>query len=302
MLSLDNAFTEQDVARFLARVRHVLGMDTHAPLALACEPKIDGLSFSALYQHGNLIKAATRGNGQYGENITNNIKVIKNFPHKISEAPNLLEVRGEIYMSHHDFAQLNKTCHFANPRNAAAGSVRQLDCKITEARNLKYFAYAVVNNIVSTQEETLSQLSRWGFCVNKHFCITQDVEKAIEFYHQIYNIRNTLGYDIDGIVYKVNDLNLQKILGNTSKSPRWAIAHKFPSTEATTKLKNIITQVGRTGVITPIAELEPVNIGGTMVARASLHNRDEIECKDIRIGDYVKIRRAGEVIPQVVDV
>ncbi|KJV69164.1 NAD-dependent DNA ligase LigA [Candidatus Neoehrlichia procyonis] len=302
MFSLENAFSATDIEKFILRTKRFLHMSDNNPLTITCELKIDGLSFSMLYKNGILIQASTRGNGYFGEDITQNVKTIKNIPYIIKNAPTLLEVRGEIYMDRHDFAQLNKTYNFANPRNAAAGSVRQLNYEVTKSRNLKYFVYSIVNSNANTQEELLNQLSNWGFCVNKNTCTTNNIEEALNFYNKIYNTRNNICYDIDGVIYKINDISLQKSLGATSRCPRWAIAYKFPSVEAKTQLKNISIQVGRTGVITPIAELDPINIGGVIISRANLHNQDEIKRKDIRIGDYVIIRRAGDVIPQVVDV
>ncbi|ANC33934.1 DNA ligase (NAD(+)) LigA [Anaplasma phagocytophilum str. Norway variant2] len=302
MLSLENSFTIQDVEKFISRVKRSLNMDPEASITIACEPKIDGLSFAALYEKGSLIRVATRGNGHLGEDITNTAKVIRKLPLKIANAPEVLEVRGEIYMHHSDFEKLKDVCNFANPRNAAAGSIRQLNPKIAEERNLRYVAYCIVNSALASQEAILKQLAEWGFCTHTEVLFADNMDDALSFHTRMYNTRSTLGYDIDGIVYKVNDTHLQKLLGSTSKYPRWATAHKFPSTEAITKLRDISVQVGRTGVITPIAELEPINIGGTLVSRASLHNLNEIARKDIRIGDSVIVKRAGEVIPQVVGV
>ncbi|QXK91710.1 NAD-dependent DNA ligase LigA [Neoehrlichia mikurensis] len=302
MLSLENAFSKTDIEKFISRTKRFLHMNNDELLTIICELKIDGLSFSMLYKDGVLTQASTRGNGYFGEDITQNIKTIKDIPHIIKNAPHLLEVRGEIYMDRHNFKQINKTCNFANPRNAAAGSVRQLNHEITKSRNLKYFVYSIVNHNINTQEELLHQLDNWGFCVNKNSYTTSNIEEALNFYEKIYNNRHNISYDIDGVIYKINNISLQKKLGITNKYPRWAIAHKFPSTEAKTQLKNISIQVGRTGVITPIAELEPINIGGVIISRANLHNQDEIIRKDIRIGDYVTVKRAGDVIPQIVDV
>ena len=303
MLSLDNAFNQQDVEKFITKTKKLLNMTDDQSISMSCELKIDGLSFSVIYKKGKISQASTRGNGYFGENITNNVKIIKNLPHIIHNVPDLLEVRGEIYMDRSDFIQLNNDGNnFANPRNAAAGSVRQLDYNITAQRKLKYFMYTIVNTTCATQEELLGQLKAWGFCVNEHTITTSNVEKAFNFYNQVYNNRSNINYDIDGIIYKVNDIRSQHILGNTSKSPRWAIAYKFHAAEAKTQLNKISIQIGRTGVLTPIAELSPINIGGVVVTRASLHNKNEIERKDIREGDYVIVKRAGDVIPQVVDV
>ncbi|ACZ49590.1 NAD-dependent DNA ligase LigA [Anaplasma marginale] len=302
MLSLENAFTVQDVEKFITRVRRFLELQPDDILELSCELKMDGMSFSALYHGGKLTRVATRGNGHFGEDITTNAMVLRGLPHQLDSAPEVLEVRGEIYMHHEDFEKLRGSCNFANPRNAAAGSIRQLNQKIVEERNLSYVAYSAVNSTFATQQEILKQLDEWGFHTNKQVLFTDKIEEAVAFYNSVYTTRSALGYDIDGVVYKVNSINFQKLLGATGKSPRWAIAHKFPSTEARTKLLDITVQVGRTGVVTPIAELEPINIGGVMVSRASLHNLNEIERKDVRIGDLVIVKRAGEVIPQVVDV
>ena len=302
MLSLENSFTQQDVEKFIARVRRRLDLSEQSPIVLACEPKIDGMSFSALYEYGKLKVVATRGNGLLGEDITTAAKMLRGLPQEIETKTPATEVRGEIYMHHDDFAKLKGEYNFANPRNAAAGSIRQLNPAIVAERNLRYVAYSIVGSALSTQQEITLQLADWGFCTHSDILFTDSVEQALEFHTKMYSNRSTLGYDIDGIVYKINDIELQRLLGATGKCPRWATAYKFPSTEAVTKLLDISVQVGRTGVITPVAELEPINIGGTVVSRASLHNLDEIERKDIRIGDYVIVKRAGEVIPQIVGV
>ena len=302
MLSLENSFTQQDVEKFIARVRKRLDLADQHPLTLACEPKIDGMSFSALYEHDKLKIVATRGNGILGEDITAAAKMLRGLPHEISTSAPATEVRGEIYMHHDDFAKLKGECNFANPRNAAAGSIRQLNPAIVAERNLRYIAYSIAGSTLLTQQEVISQLQAWGFHTHSDILFTDSIEQAFEFHTKMYNNRSTLGYDIDGIVYKINDIKLQKLLGATGKFPRWATAYKFPSTEAVTRLLDITVQVGRTGVVTPVAELEPINIGGTVVSRASLHNLDEIERKDIRVGDHVIVKRAGEVIPQIVGV
>ncbi|QLK58120.1 NAD-dependent DNA ligase LigA [Ehrlichia ruminantium] len=303
MLSLDNAFNKQDVEKFMVRTRKLLDMKENESLCFSCELKIDGLSFSIIYKNGKLFQASTRGNGYFGENITNNVKTIENLPHTIQNAPDFLEVRGEVYIDRNDFIQLNNEGkNFANPRNAAAGSIRQLDPTITAQRKLKYCMYTIVNSNCLTQTESLNLLNSWGFCTNEHTISTDNFEEAINFYNKMYNNRSNISYDIDGIIYKINNIKLQHILGTTSKSPRWAIAYKFPAIEGKTKLNKISIQVGRTGVLTPIAELAPINIGGVVITRASLHNKSEIERKDIREGDYVIVKRAGDVIPQVVDV
>lgn len=302
MLSLENSFTRQDVEKFIARVRRRLDLSEQHTIALACEPKIDGMSFAALYERGTLKIVATRGNGLLGEDITSAAKMLRGLPHEISTSAPITEVRGEIYMHHDDFAKLKGECNFANPRNAAAGSIRQLNPAIVAERNLRYIAYSIVESTLPTQQEIISQLADWGFYTHSDVLFTDSIEQAFEFHAKMYSNRSSLGYDIDGIVYKVNDIKLQKLLGATGKCPRWATAYKFPSTEAVTRLLDISVQVGRTGVVTPVAELEPINIGGTVVSRASLHNIDEIGRKDIRIGDYVIVKRAGEVIPQIVGV
>ena len=302
MLSLENSFSAEDVEKFLQRTRRALNIAPGEKITLACEPKIDGMSFSALYKKGSLSRVATRGNGFLGEDITNTALAIKKLPHRIDSQHNITEVRGEIYMHHDDFAKLKDICSFSNPRNAAAGSVRQLNPQVAAERNLRYIAYSIVNSTFASQEEILNQLASWGFCTHPEVLFTDRLDDALEFHEKMYKTRSTLGYDIDGVVYKINSTHMQMLLGATNKCPRWAIAHKFPATEAVTQLLDISVQVGRTGVVTPIAELEPINIGGTVVSRASLHNLNEILRKDIRIGDYVTVKRAGEVIPQVVSV
>ena len=307
MLSLANAFCEEEVHDFIQRMQRFLGSNLFPEFC--CETKIDGLSFAARFEDGKLVNAATRGDGYIGEDISANIKEIKAFPQVIEEK-DVLEIRGEVYMTHKNFYQLNQLQTeigqdpFANPRNAAAGSLRQLDSRITKERNLCYFVYAVGENSlqVKTQKELLEYLSKLGFKVNPQHKLSNNFEQLIEFYNQVAENRSSLDFDIDGIVYKVNDLSLQERLGFVSRNPRWALAHKFPAELAVTHLKNIIVQVGRTGALTPVAELEPINIGGVLVSRASLHNQDEIDRKDIRIGDMVIIKRAGDVIPQIVQV
>lgn len=307
MLSLANAFNRVDVEEFIERVQRFLNID-YFP-AICCENKIDGLSFSATFKNGNLEYAATRGDGYIGEDITNNIKQVLNFPHKI-KFKGILEVRGEVYMSHADFYRLNEIqrqnndAEFANPRNAAAGSLRQLDSTITAGRNLRYFVYAIgeAETKFRSQIELLLTLKNIGFNVNERHIMAKSIDEIMEFYSQAELGRSHLDYDIDGLVYKIDDILLQERLGFAGKNPRWAIAHKFPAEKASTKLLNIIVQTGRTGALTPVAELEPINIGGVLVSRASLHNQDEIDRKDIRIGDTVIVQRAGDVIPQIVSV
>lgn len=311
MLSLDNAFTESDVVDFLARVRRFLNLSPDLEIKLVIEPKIDGLSASLTYQDGMLVKAATRGDGEVGENITANVMTIADIP-KTIPYKGTIEIRGEIYMVISEFNILNEERElagepiFANPRNAAAGSVRQLDPNITAKRPLHFFAYAVgevprdLN--LSTQTALMELLSDYGFTVNTIQYTATSIFQIMEAYECIQEQRPNLGYDIDGAVYKIERLDYQSALGRISRSPRWAIAHKFPPEQAQTVIEMIDIQVGRTGTLTPVAHLRPINIGGVIVSRATLHNQDEIERKDIRQGDTVIIQRAGDVIPQVVEV
>ncbi len=299
MLSLENAYDEQGVEKFLSKIKRFLIEDK---IEILCEPKIDGLSFSAIYEDGRFVKAATRGDGFLGEDVTHNVATIKGFPKSLQGVQGRLEVRGEIYISNSDFLKLNENDEFANPRNAAAGSLKQLDANITASRPLRYFAYSLIGGAEKSQSEILSKLEALGFCVNEHQSLTSSLDGMLKFYNEVYNCRYNLDYDIDGIVYKVNDLVLQNRLGNTHKAPRSALAYKFSAVYAKTKLNKIFIQVGRTGVLTPVADLVPVNVGGVLVSRASLHNQDEIKRKDIREGDIVTIKRAGDVIPQIVEV
>lgn len=311
MLSLANAFSEEDVAEFLARVKKFLHLPSSAAVELVLEPKIDGLSFSVLYEHGRLVRGATRGDGTEGEDITENLRTL-NLPPMLENAPDVLEVRGEVFMRKQDFLALNKEQEarnkplFANPRNAAAGSLRQLDASITRSRKLDYFVYSVGEfsaPIAETHMGVLERLHGWGFSVNLPLCAVAETQgDIIAYYNRMLQQRGELDYDIDGLVYKVNRLDQQQTLGQVSRSPRWAVAHKFPAEQAITRLNAIEVQVGRTGALTPVAHLEPVNVGGVLVQRATLHNEDEIARKDIRIGDRVVIQRAGDVIPQVVEV
>ncbi len=322
MLSLGNAFTDEDVSEFDTSIRKYLGLAADAPLTYTAEPKIDGLSLSLRYENGILVQAATRGDGAVGENVTANARTVADIPHNVTGAPDLLEVRGEVYMSHADFEALNARQEerggkiFANPRNAAAGSLRQLDSEITRARPLRFFAYAwgsLSAPLGDTQSGAIEALSSFGFATNP---LTEQCEGPTELiaqYAKIEAARPDLGYDIDGVVYKVDDLELQSRLGFRSTTPRWAIAHKFPAELAWTTLDGIDIQVGRTGALSPVARLSPVTVGGVVVSNATLHNEDYIKGldskgqeirggKDIRVGDLVQVYRAGDVIPKVADV
>jgi len=308
VLSLGNVFTDRDVEDFVARIRRFLGLAADAPLAMTAEPKIDGLSCSLRYERGKLVQAATRGDGYEGEDVTANVRTIAEIPHVLKgTAPDVLEVRGEVYMTRADFAALNARQAeagkplFANPRNSAAGSLRQLDPAITAGRPLHFFAYAwgeVSHMPATTQMGMVRAFKRYGLPVNSLTVLCYSAE-LLRHYHDIESRRASLAYDIDGVVYKVDSLALQDRLGFVSRAPRWAAAHKFPAEQATTVLRDIEIQVGRTGALTPVARLDPVTVGGVVIANATLHNEDEIARKDIRIGDTVRIQRAGDVIPQV---
>ncbi len=323
MLSLDNAFDDDDVAEFAARVRRFLKLDPDSPLAMTAEPKIDGLSLSLRYESGRLVTAATRGDGTVGENVTANARTIGDIPETLpDDAPEIVEVRGEVYMTHAAFAELNARQEaegkqtYVNPRNTAAGSLRQLDPAVTAARPLKFFAYAWGEMSAMpemTQFAMVERLAAWGFKTNPQLRRCLSVAEMIDTYREIEAGRAGLDYDIDGVVYKVDDLGLQRRLGFVARSPRWAIAHKFPAEKATTVLESIDIQVGRTGALTPVARLTPVTVGGVVVTNATLHNEDYIRGigadgeeirggKDIREGDTVTIQRAGDVIPQILDV
>ena len=322
MLSLENGFEPSDIDEFDQRIRKFLTLAPGDRLEFTAEPKIDGLSLSLRYEHGLLVQAATRGDGETGENVTANALTIADIPHKLTDAPEVLEVRGEVYMSHADFAALNQrqlaagSKPFANPRNAAAGSLRQLDATITAGRPLRFFAYSwgqVSEPLSDTQAGALARLAQLGFQTNPLTAVCDGPQTLITQYQDLVARRAALGYDIDGIVYKVNDLDLQRRLGFRSTTPRWAIAHKFPAELAWTELLAIDIQVGRTGALSPVARLRPVTVGGVVVSNATLHNEDYIagrdnsgapirDGRDIRVGDWVEVYRAGDVIPKIRDV
>ncbi len=310
MLSLANAFTDEELIAFDKRIHDRLEIDQ--PIEYACEPKLDGLAISLVYENGELVRAATRGDGYTGEDVTNNIKTIKKIPIKLKgkDYPKTLEVRGEVYMPKRGFEELNARARktddkvFANPRNAAAGSLRQLDSNITATRPLAFYAYEVGNrtDLANSHNDILNQLKQWGLPVVEKTAVVKDAKGCLDYYQKIGKQRDQLPYEIDGVVYKVNAHDLQTRLGFVSRAPRWAIAHKFPAQEEITKIEAVEFQVGRTGALTPVARLTPVTVGGVVVSNATLHNMDEIIRKDIRVGDTVFVRRAGDVIPEVISV
>ncbi len=318
MQSLTNCFSAEDAADFVTRVRRFLALADGAPLAFTAEPKIDGLSCSLRYESGVLVTAATRGDGAEGEDVTQNARTISEIPHQLSggDAPRIAEVRGEIYLGHADFAALNQSQAaagekiFANPRNAAAGSLRQLDASVTASRPLRFFAYAWGEMSdggkpalpAGTQSGMVGAFARWGFKTSPLMQVCHSAEALLTHYALIEAQRGSLGYDIDGVVYKVDDLGLQERLGFVSRAPRWATAHKFAAERAVTQVEAIEIQVGRTGALTPVAKLKPVTVGGVVVSNATLHNADEIARLDVRAGDTVTVQRAGDVIPQVLGV
>ncbi len=311
MLSLGNIFADEEAEEFCARVRRFLGLGESAPLDVVAEAKIDGLSCSLRYENGELVQAATRGDGYEGEDVTANVRVVEAIPKRLEGAPQIFEARGEVYMRHADFAALNARQAaagkpvYANPRNFAAGSLRQLDPRMTAERPLMFFAYAwgeVSEPFATTQFDAIQAMARFGLQTNPLTKLCHSAAEMLERYRAIEEKRATLGYDIDGVVYKVNDLTLQQRLGFVSRSPRWAVAHKFPAEQATTIVEAIGINVGRTGALTPLAKLKPVTVGGVVVSNATLHNEDEIKRKDVRVGDTVLVQRAGDVIPQVLAV
>lgn len=309
MLSLDNGFSPDEVGEFEARIRRFLSLPPEQPLSFTSEPKIDGLSLSLRYENRQLVSAATRGDGFVGEDVTENVRTISCIPRYLpDDAPAIAEVRGEIYLGWDDFAAINRTQAemggriFANPRNAAAGSLRQRDPQVTAGRPLRFFAHGwgeLAELPETSQYSMIQRIAAWGFPISDLLVRVDNISSALEQYARVEKLRPTLGYDIDGVVYKVDDLGLQLRLGQVARSPRWALAHKFPAEKAITELLAIDIQVGRTGALTPVARLRPVNVGGVVVTNATLHNEDEIARRDVRVGDMVRVQRAGDVIPQI---
>ncbi len=301
MLSLSNAFNQENILDFDKKIKNFLNIESQ--IELSSEPKIDGISASLRYESGKLIYGLSRGDGIFGEDITENLETINEIPKNLVNAPEIIEIRGEVYIGKKDFEKLKD--NFANPRNAAGGSLRQKNSKETKKIPLKFFAYGIGEispQIFKNQSELLKKLKGWNFPVNPHCKTIKSIEQVEKDHAELENLRSSLDYDVDGIVYKVNNLNFQDRLGSTSNSPRWAIAYKFSSVKALSRIKNIVIQVGRTGAITPVAKIDPVTVGGVVISNATLHNEDEINRKDIRVGDTVTIQRAGDVIPQVLSV
>ncbi|QQR69997.1 MAG: NAD-dependent DNA ligase LigA [Alphaproteobacteria bacterium] len=311
MLSLDNAFDESDVRDFAARLRRALGLGPDASLRYMAEPKIDGLAITLRYQHGRLIQGATRGDGQEGEDVTANLRTVVDIPHNLTPPfPDILDVRGEVYIRRDDFAAFNERQMaegkplFANPRNAAAGSLRQLDSAVTAQRPLRFLAYAlgdVSQPLAARQSDLRLRLKEMGFTLNEPSRLCEGEDDLLAYQQEMERLRPALPFDIDGVVYKLDDLAGQEKAGSVSRAPRWAIAHKFAAQKALTRLRQVTFQVGRTGVVTPVAELEPVTVGGVVVSRATLHNRDEMARLDIHEGDMLRLQRAGDVIPQILE-